>query len=160
MKLNSAMTLLEKSGVLLVQEALTGELITEPLNENISPDALEAHVKYIEDNDINTSMIFIFNDKVFETHSAILRYNGHWIFWHGYECKFMTWNWQKDIDEIIASYDSEGENEDMNSGWEIYSDNSYDFFEFDFETVEETFLEALNGFAATLNQKSLGSITN
>lgn len=152
MHLSNELSLIEESGVLVIKEALTGELIHEPINESITPEQLEDHVKEIEKNNIQTSMIFIFNDKIFETHSAIVHYQGHWLFWHGFEYKLMTWDWQKDIDEIIASFDCETENESMNSGWEIYSDNSYDFFNIEFESVEETFQEELDKFVSTLSK--------
>lgn len=127
---------------------LEGEVLTDPVEKKVSPSELESYVKDIEKNNILTTTIFIFNDRIFEVNNAILRYKGHWIFWDAANDKFMPWCWKEDIDELINSCDDEWDIEDLNNNWTMYTDGTWDHFNVDYSDENQSFEKDLDDFLA------------
>ena len=133
----------------IIQKILEGELIIETTEEKITPDNLQAYVKAIEEQSIQTNTAFIFNDNVFETGSCIIRHKGHWVFWHEHKRTFMTWCWQEDMNELINACDDEMDMDNLNQGWTLYQGGGYEPISYDHEWAEQE----LDKFVATLSPK-------
>jgi hypothetical protein len=103
------------------KQSIDGELLFEPYEIEVDPEQLKIVIESIEP----TSFTAIYNPKIFEKANHIIHVEDEWLFWDDNQSKFLDWDWVKDLDEIINSFEDEYEIEDLNSGWIVADNNEY-----------------------------------